>query len=58
VRQQAAQVLIEDEPLGAAGGRVVERHLLRVRHQPLRAAARVWVWFSVKVQIRVSQAKA
>jgi hypothetical protein len=29
-------VLVQDEPLRAAGGRIVERHLLRVRHQPLQ----------------------
>ena len=37
--QQALQVTVEDHLLGRAGRRVVERHVLRVHHQPLRAVS-------------------
>ena len=36
VPQQPVQVLVQDHLLRGAGGRVVEGHLLRVSHQPLR----------------------
>jgi len=36
VLEHAVQVLVQDELLRGAAGGVVEGHLLRVRHQPLR----------------------
>ena len=36
--QQALQVPVQDHLLGRARRRVVERHVLRVHDQPLRAA--------------------
>lgn len=39
VAQQARQVAVEDHLLGHAGWRVVESHLLRVRHQALQAGS-------------------
>jgi len=39
VAQQALQMAVQDHLLGRARGRVVERHILRVDHQPLRARA-------------------
>jgi len=39
VAQQALQVAVQDHLLGRARGRVVERHILRVDHQPLHARA-------------------